>query len=96
MKLFALGLKHWVEIRKGRKAPEVKVSKYKMDLEVSVDTSLYRTPPSHHWIRQVCFKGGKYVTSIRKRRFSSLTSLKVPIHKVVEIPSIYHPLFLGG
>lgn len=98
--LYALGLKGWVEIRKARRPPQPHLSKVK--LATPTDSVGWSHPydgryiPPHSWIRQICFKGGRFVRSMRKRRFSALTSLKVPIGGVVLIPSSFHAQLLEG
>lgn len=94
MSLYALGLKQWVEIRAARRPPKALISKVKFTAVESgwIDGTY---TPATTWITQMAFKGGKYVASIRKRRFSALTGLKVPIGSVTLIPSSFNPQLLG-
>lgn len=102
LKLYALGHKQWVEVRRGRVKPTLSVSTRKHTLNLNEDERQewlddhYTNPPRTTTLKQIVIKGGKFLTSMKTRRFKSVTGLSIKQGQVVELSSSLAATVLKG
>lgn len=82
MKLFALGWKGWVEVREASSPP----IKNHSTIRHLANGKQYWDRPVKVQIKQFCFKGGKFLLSLPRPKFYSLTKLPTPQGCVIPIP----------
>lgn len=96
VRLWALGWKGWVEVRKARVAPKARPSQVEVSLaDPPIYAYNYYSAPRKITLKQLCFSGGKFLISFPKRRFYNLFRLSVPIGGVIEVPPPLVPKLLG-
>lgn len=84
MNLFALGWKGWVEVRKAHKPPTAHCSEIQHHLDPASIPYWQRTKSVT--LKQLCFKGGRFLLSLPRRRFAAITRLSCPQGSVIPIP----------
>lgn len=78
--IYALGWKGWVELRRARTPPKVEASEVKHFLNPAVGNRFIM-------LKQLCFRGGTFLVSLPRRRFTSITRISCPQGSVVRVPA---------
>lgn len=100
-KLYAIGLKGWVEIRKAKEVPKARITQAKIQGEKSVyvswrdwanaggtyaDYTGWKTVPCTTTLKVTHFVGGRRLKVVSKRRFSQFVGLSPKVGELLEIP----------
>lgn len=97
-RLFACGMKGWVQIREGRQPPKVKESKVtirgltkRVVWEASPDSpwgtgrAVMKEFPTKQEIKMVSFKGGKLLGCVKEQKFKRETGITLPRGVMIEL-----------
>lgn len=92
-RLFAIGMKKWVELRVADEPPKREASSFSKEVEVPT-YSYYHTVKKRIRFNVVIYEGGKVLCTIPRQKWERNTSLKVRKGKMVEVSDTWKHCFL--
>lgn len=94
-KLYAIGLKGWVEIRKAKTPPRARISSFKIKGEERKFLTWaewggagdpWKMVPKTTTVKVTNFVGGRVLKAVSKRRFAALIGISPKVGEMIEIP----------